>query len=93
MRDNEKIFLSLVEKGVFEIKENGKIFRVKKSHKEWDGEFRDCKPKLLGSKTKAGYIRISMIKKGFKRSEVAEKFKVSVSTIFRINHKKSWKYV
>lgn len=60
MSNDEKIFMALVDAGIFEISEKGQIYRVKKTHKEWKGKFRDCKPKLLDPKAHNGYIRLTV---------------------------------
>ncbi len=60
MSKNEALFLELVKAGIFKLTKQGEIFRVKKGHKEWNGEFRDCKPKLLNHKNYKGYVRLTI---------------------------------
>ncbi len=60
MRENEKIFLELVHKGIYKIYKNGKIYALMISHKEWKGEYKKRNiPKLKNYKTDKGYIRFT----------------------------------
>ena len=56
MRENEKAFLKLVDKGVFKICKNGNIYRCKRKIRFKDG-YKDCKLRLIKAKVN-GYMHI-----------------------------------
>ena len=91
MRKNEKIFLDLVDKGVFKVYKNGKIYKCKKSYKGWNGEYKDCKPRLMKAKT-SGYIQIVFRYKGKNIHILAHRaiwiyFNGEIPEDLEINHK------
>ncbi len=56
MRDDEKIFLLFVKKGVFRVFENGEIYRCKTKH-GFPYKYKDCEPRLIRTENN-GYIWI-----------------------------------
>ncbi len=56
MKENEKVFLSLVEQGVFKLYKNGNIYRCKRKIRFKDG-YKDCKLQLMETMSR-GYIQI-----------------------------------
>ena len=90
MRENEKRFLDLVQKGVYKVYKNGNIYVLLKGHKEWKGEYkkRDI-PKLMDNKTDRGYIRLTFNhdKKIFAHRIVWIYFNGNIPKGLEINHK------
>jgi len=61
MRKNEKAFFELVDRGVFKVYKNGKIYRCKKKITHED-EYKNCKPRLMNSNCN-GYVNFNLDKK------------------------------
>lgn len=59
MTKNEKTILQMVYNGILSIDESGRIWRIKKKHKEWKG-YKNCEPKQMGNLNHKGYVRISL---------------------------------
>lgn len=57
MKENEKAFFKLVGQGVFKLYKNGKIYKCKKTHRDWNGKFKDCKSRLMKTMCN-GYIYV-----------------------------------
>ena len=57
MTKNEKIFFKLVERGVFKLYKNGKIYKCKRKI-QWKNEYKDCKLRLMKTMSSKGYIHI-----------------------------------
>ena len=64
MKKNERIFLDLVERGVYKIYRNGNIYKCKKSNYKWNGEYRKCEHILQNTKMNTGYIYFSFYYQG-----------------------------
>ncbi|KKL64707.1 hypothetical protein LCGC14_2162270 [marine sediment metagenome] len=45
--------------GVFKIYKNGKIYKCKKSHCKWNGEYRDYEPRLIIAKNNDNYVYVT----------------------------------
>ena len=58
MKENEKAFLDLANQGIFKVYKNGNIYKCKRSCRMWNGEYRDCKPRLMNRITNNGYMQI-----------------------------------
>lgn len=52
MKENEKAFLVLVKMGVYKVYKNGKVYKCKQSHRDWSGEYKDCRSRLINSKVR-----------------------------------------
>jgi hypothetical protein len=57
MTTDERVLLQMIYDGILKVDEVGLIWKLKKRHKEWNGEYRPCTPHLIGSDAR-GYIRI-----------------------------------
>jgi len=60
MRENERILIKIVKNGILRIDKKGQVWKCKRSHKEFCGDFENCKPVLKGYKDEHGYIRLDM---------------------------------
>ena len=62
MKKSEEAFLDLVDKGVYKIYKNGKIYKCKTaagSNQYKINRYKNCKLKLMNGKIKSGYIQIA----------------------------------
>ena len=93
MMEAEKSFLEMINKKIFKIYKNGKIYVLMRTHKDWNGEYKKrSKIKLMDEKTKKGYIRLNANYKKKRVQLFAHRmiwiyFNGEISKGLEINHK------
>ncbi len=90
MRENEKKFLELAERGVFKIYRNGNVYKCKRKIQCKD-EYKNIKPKLRNRPGNNGYVLIGFRYKGKIKYILAHRavwvcFNGDISKELEINH-------